>query len=101
MAAIEIPTARLTLVLQTPDEVLALIEALPPADRAEVSPDWIIRVRATAAGDPWSLSFTALSGRAERPSAVARSKGRRTLTASWRWPMAPTRHIGGGDTPPR
>ena len=65
MAAVEIPTARLTLVLQTPDEVLALVEALPPADRAEVSPDWITRVRATAAGDPWSLSFTAVERASE------------------------------------
>jgi RimJ/RimL family protein N-acetyltransferase len=60
MTAVAIPTARLTLVLQTPDEVLALIEAMPPDDRAEVSPDWITRVRATAAGDPWSLSFAAV-----------------------------------------
>jgi RimJ/RimL family protein N-acetyltransferase len=60
MAAVVIPTARLDLVLQTPDEVLAWIESLPPADRAEVSPDWVARVRATAAGDPWALSFTAI-----------------------------------------
>jgi RimJ/RimL family protein N-acetyltransferase len=48
------------LVLQTPDEALALVEALSPAERAEVSPDWIARVRATAPGDPWALSFTAV-----------------------------------------
>ena len=60
MAAVEIPTATLTLVLQTPDEVLAAVEALPPADRAEVSPVWLARLRATAAGDPWSLGFTAV-----------------------------------------
>jgi RimJ/RimL family protein N-acetyltransferase len=60
MAAVTISTARLRLVLQTPDEVLALVEALPPADRAEVSPDWIARVRATAPGDPWALSFSAV-----------------------------------------
>ena len=57
MAAVVIPTARLDLVLQTPDEVLAKIEAMPPAERAEVSPDWLARVRATAAGDPWALAF--------------------------------------------
>ena len=60
MATVEIPTARLTLVLQTPDEVLAQIEAMSPADRAEVSPDWIARVRATVAGDPWALGFAAV-----------------------------------------
>ncbi len=44
--------------LQTPDEVLAWVEALPAADRAEVSPDWIAQVRSTTAGDPWALSFS-------------------------------------------
>jgi [ribosomal protein S5]-alanine N-acetyltransferase len=43
--------------LQTPDDVLAWVESLPPADRAEVSSDWIERVRSTSAGDPWALSF--------------------------------------------
>lgn len=52
-----IPTARLDLVLQTPAEVLAWVESLPAADRAEVSPDWLARVRATPAGDPWALSY--------------------------------------------
>src|SRR5262245_48314016 len=58
MAAVVIPTARLDLVLQTPGEVLARIEAMPPADRAEVSPDWLARVRGAAEGDPWALAFT-------------------------------------------
>lgn len=53
-----IHTLRLDLVLQTPEETLAFIEAMPPADRAEVSPEWIARVRATPAGDPWSLGFS-------------------------------------------
>jgi [ribosomal protein S5]-alanine N-acetyltransferase len=66
MAAFVVPTARLDLVLQTPDEVLAQVEALPPADRAEVSPDWLARLRATAPGDPWALAFTAV----ERASGV-------------------------------
>ena len=57
MAAVMIPTARLELVLQTPEDVLAWVESLPPADRAEVSPAWIARVRSTPAGDPWALSF--------------------------------------------
>jgi ribosomal-protein-alanine N-acetyltransferase len=57
VTAVVIPTARLDLVLQTPDEVLAWVESMPPADRAEVSPDWLARVRATPAGDPWALSF--------------------------------------------
>jgi RimJ/RimL family protein N-acetyltransferase len=58
MAAVVIPTASLELRLQTPDEVLAWVASLPPADRAEVSPDWITRACASPAGDAWSLSFT-------------------------------------------
>lgn len=60
MEPVVIPTARLDLVLQTPAEVLAWVETLPPADRAEVSPDWLARVRETAPGDPWALAYTAV-----------------------------------------
>lgn len=52
-----LPTVRLDLVLQTPEEVIAFVEAMSPADRAEVSPDWLARARATPAGDPWALGF--------------------------------------------
>ncbi len=60
MTSVVIPTANLDLMLQTPAEVLAWVESLPPADRAELSPDWIERVRSTPSGDPWALSFTAI-----------------------------------------
>jgi RimJ/RimL family protein N-acetyltransferase len=59
--AVVIPAANLDLVLQSPEELLARIEALPPADRAEVSPDWLARVRVTSAGDPWALGFTVVA----------------------------------------
>lgn len=58
MVAVVIPTVNLDLVLQTPDEALAQIEALPPADRAGVSPDWLSRVRSAKAGNPWVFGFT-------------------------------------------
>ncbi len=67
MATVVISTARLDLVLQSPDEVLESIEALSPADRAEVSPAWIARVRSTPPGDPWSFSFSIVE-RATRSS---------------------------------
>jgi RimJ/RimL family protein N-acetyltransferase len=57
MAEVEIQTENLRLVLQTPEQTLAAIEAMSPADRAEVSPDWLARVRASTAGDPWALGF--------------------------------------------
>ena len=40
-----IPTARLRLSLESTEAVLARIEAMSPADRAEVSPDWLTRMR--------------------------------------------------------
>ncbi len=53
----EIHTASLRLVLQTLDETLAFIDAMSPADRAEVSPDWLARVRDLTGTDPWALAF--------------------------------------------
>lgn len=58
MTVVEIQTERLTLALQTPREVIARIEAMSPADRAEVSPDWLARVRASTAADPWMHGFS-------------------------------------------
>jgi [ribosomal protein S5]-alanine N-acetyltransferase len=60
MSLISIPAARLELVLQTRAELLAFVEEMSPADRAEVSPDWLARVRVTPEGDPWALSFAVI-----------------------------------------
>lgn len=54
-AAIE--TEHLTLVVREPAAVLAWIEGMSAADRAEVSPDWLARVRAATGPDPWSCGF--------------------------------------------
>jgi RimJ/RimL family protein N-acetyltransferase len=60
LTLISIPAAHLELVLQTPTELLAFIEEMSPADRAEVSPDWLARVRVTPEGDPWALGFAVI-----------------------------------------
>jgi len=52
-----IVTEHLELRLQTPEEVLASIEGMSPADRAEVSPDWLARVRSSLSADPWTHGF--------------------------------------------
>jgi len=52
-----IQSKRLTLVLQTTEEVLAHIEGMSPAVRAQVSPDWLARVRTSTAADPWIHAF--------------------------------------------
>ncbi len=51
-------TERLQLILETPEEAVARIEALTPSDRAEVSPNWLARVRAASTADPWLLGFS-------------------------------------------
>jgi ribosomal-protein-alanine N-acetyltransferase len=52
-----IETERLRLVLETTEEVLARIAAMSPADQAEISPDWVARLRASDAADPWTHGF--------------------------------------------
>jgi ribosomal-protein-alanine N-acetyltransferase len=54
---VTIPAASLDLVLQTPGDLLAWVETLPPEVKAEVSPAWIERVRNTPPGDPFALGF--------------------------------------------
>jgi RimJ/RimL family protein N-acetyltransferase len=48
----------LDLVLPTLEEVFAFLENMSPSDRAEVSPDWIARVKASTAPDPWLHGFS-------------------------------------------
>lgn len=54
----EIPTDHLTLVLKTPEETLASVAAMSDTDRAEVSPEWLARVRAAKTADPWIHGFS-------------------------------------------
>ena len=49
-------TPRLRLVLESTEAVLARIERLSPADRAEVSPEWLARMRASPPS-PWTHGF--------------------------------------------
>ena len=60
-------TKRLTLTRQTEDEARAMVAALPPSDRAEISADWLAALNHSGAVDPWILGFTIceqLSGKA-------------------------------------
>jgi ribosomal-protein-alanine N-acetyltransferase len=57
MTGTEIQTENLKLVLQTPEDVLAWIEGMSPSDRAQISPDWLARVRASTSADPWTCTF--------------------------------------------
>lgn len=48
-------TNRVKLKPHSRDDALAMVERLSPEDRAQVSPDWLARVRASAPDDPWTF----------------------------------------------
>jgi RimJ/RimL family protein N-acetyltransferase len=52
-----IQTPRLELRLNSPQHARAQIDAMDPADRAQVSPDWLAQLDASPAPDPWIHGF--------------------------------------------
>jgi RimJ/RimL family protein N-acetyltransferase len=58
----ELQTQRLQLVLQTREEVERMIEAMSEYDRAQISPDWLARMRASKLPDPWAHAFHVVDG---------------------------------------
>jgi [ribosomal protein S5]-alanine N-acetyltransferase len=56
----QLETEHLTLVLQSSEELLAWVDSLDAATRAEISPDWLERIRTSTAPDPWTHGFTIL-----------------------------------------
>lgn len=50
-------TKNLTLALQSPDQVRAMIDALPLSERREVSPEWIARISESPHPNPWLHGF--------------------------------------------
>jgi RimJ/RimL family protein N-acetyltransferase len=53
-----IQTPRLELRLNTPQHARAQIDAMDPADRAQVSPDWLAQLDASPEPDPWIHGFS-------------------------------------------
>jgi RimJ/RimL family protein N-acetyltransferase len=60
MSKTEILTDNLKLLLQTPEQVLASLDAMSSSDRAEVSPEWLARVHASSSPDPWLHGFAVI-----------------------------------------
>jgi [ribosomal protein S5]-alanine N-acetyltransferase len=58
MEAMPIETARLQLIPNSPADVRAQIEKMDAHTRKELSQDWLARVVAATAMDPWVLGFT-------------------------------------------
>lgn len=57
MGGTDIETENLRLVVREPAEVLTWIDAMSASDQAEISADWIARVRAATSADPWTCGF--------------------------------------------
>jgi ribosomal-protein-alanine N-acetyltransferase len=69
-------TPRLQLVLESTEAVLARIEAMSPAERAEVSPAWLARMR-TASPSPWTHGFALVERASGAPVGSCGFKGPR------------------------
>jgi RimJ/RimL family protein N-acetyltransferase len=54
----QLHTENLTLVLQSTEEILAWVDSLDAATRAEISLDWLARICTSTAPDPWTHGFT-------------------------------------------
>lgn len=51
-------TKNLKLVPKTIDQVRAMIEAMTPSERAQLSADWLERFRISTSADPWVHGFS-------------------------------------------
>ena len=58
MDAARIATRRLELVPSTPEEARRQVASMSASDRAQLSADWLERLRLTTTADPWVLGFT-------------------------------------------
>jgi [ribosomal protein S5]-alanine N-acetyltransferase len=58
MHDLQLPTKSLTLNLLTREETLAMVDAMRPEDRAEVSPVWLAALHASKSIDPWEHGFS-------------------------------------------
>ncbi len=54
----QISTTRLLLVLQSIDEVRAMVAAMGNEEYAELSADWLARLQIATVSDPWSHGFS-------------------------------------------
>jgi ribosomal-protein-alanine N-acetyltransferase len=58
MSATRLQTKNLKLVPQSLEEVLAMVEAMTPSEKTELSADWLARLRASTPPDTWTLGFS-------------------------------------------
>ena len=54
----QLQTENLILALQSTEDILAWVDSLDAATRAEISPDWLARIHISTAPNPWTHGFT-------------------------------------------
>ena len=68
-------TKNLKMVLQTLEETRAQVEALSPSEKAELSADWLARLRTLTFADPWTLGFSLVHANSDTVVGSAGFKG--------------------------
>jgi len=58
MSSKPVQTKNLKLVPRTLEEVRAMVEAMTPSEKAELSADWLALLRASTSPDPWTHGFS-------------------------------------------
>jgi RimJ/RimL family protein N-acetyltransferase len=71
----ELRTQRLRLELQNREEVEQMLAGMSDYDRAQVSPDWLARLRASHGPDPWTFPFRVLLDESAAPIGSCSFKG--------------------------
>jgi [ribosomal protein S5]-alanine N-acetyltransferase len=58
MSATHMQTKSLKLIPVTLEDIHAMIEAMSPSEKAELSADWLARLHASTSADPWTHGFS-------------------------------------------
>lgn len=72
---LELQTYRLRVILQTREEVERMIEAMSEYQRAQISADWLARMRASGVADPWVHAFRVMRRGTDSPVGSCSFKG--------------------------
>jgi RimJ/RimL family protein N-acetyltransferase len=75
MNVTQLPTKNLILKLLTREDTLAMVDAMRPEDRAQVSPDWLAALHASESIDPWRHGFNILHRDTDRTVGSCAFKG--------------------------
>ena len=75
MNAARIATRRLELVPSTPEEARKQVASMSASDRAQLSADWLERLRLTTTADPWVLGFAMVDQAKREPVGTCGFKG--------------------------